>query len=112
MKRHLKRYTSLAYYIDFLRRQPKHMQHVYAFIFSGSITVLIAGIILYTDYGFWHDRYVRDDSALVVQSTSTPSNMESPGEALSSFWNEAYDQFHSIGKSSGSLLEGKETYIK
>lgn len=85
------------------------MQHVYAFIFAGSITALIAAVILYTDYGFWHDRYVRDDSVLVVKE-KTP--MESPSQALSNFWGEAYDKFRVIGSASGSLLEGKETYTK
>jgi hypothetical protein len=105
----MKRYFSLKHYISLLRRQSKHMQHVYAFIFAGTITALIAAVILYTDYGFWHDRYIRDDSALVVKST-TP--MESPSKALSNFWSEAYEKFHAIGSVSGSLLEGKEVYVK
>lgn len=104
----MKRYFSLKHYVSVLRRQSKHMQHVYAFIFAGSITALIAAVILYTDYGFWHDRYVRDDSALVVKEEKT--QMESPGQALSSFWGEAYEKFRAIG--SGSLLEGKETYVR
>ena len=84
------------------------MQHIYAFIFAGTFTALVAAVILYHDYGFWHERYIRDDSALMVKETVP---MESPSKTLGSFWNDAFDRFHSIG-TAGSFLEGKETYVK
>ena len=43
---------------------------MYGFIFAGSITALIAGFILYTDYGFWHERYQRSDD-LTLSATTT-----------------------------------------
>ena len=51
MKRHLKRYTSLTHYIEFLKKQSRHAQHVYGVIFAGTITALVASVILYEDYG-------------------------------------------------------------
>ena len=111
MKKHLKRYTSFKNYIDFLRRQPRHMQHVYAFVFSGAVTSLIAAIILYTDYGFWHEKYSSD--ALKKEVASTTQVMpESPVEMLSKFFDEAKVQLRGINVSSSSLFEGKETYSK
>lgn len=114
MKRYLKKYTSLKLYIAFLRRQPKHMQHVYAFIFAGSVTALIASIILYVDYGFWHERYVRKDEIIIASSTeiiSKPTPIpESPIEMLSRFIGEAKVQFDSISSGGQELLKGKEIY--
>ncbi len=103
----MKKYTGLKHWISILRRQPKHMQHLYGFIFAGSITALIAGFILYTDYGFWHERYQRvDETATIATTTSS----ESPSEMITRFWNEARAQFSGIGITTASLLEGKETY--
>lgn len=107
---------TLSGYIHFLRRQPKHLQHVHAFVFSGIITVIIAGVILYTDYGFWHERYQRSDDIEVVDTLiSSPVETiqpASPGEMWSRFWTEAKVQFSGVGSIGTSLLEGKETYTK
>lgn len=115
MKRYLKKYTSLKLYLAFLRRQPTHMQHVYAIIFAGSITLLIASIILYVDYGFWHERYVRKDDIVIASSTETiarPTPIpESPLEMFSRFMDEAKVQFNAIGTGGQELLKGKETYV-
>jgi hypothetical protein len=113
MKRYLKKYTSLKNYIEFLRRQPEHMQHIYAVVFAGSITALIAFVILYVDYGFWHERYVRDD-LMVVQASSTVAvpapTPESPGEMFSRFFGEARDRLKEIKIPNKDMLQGKETY--
>ncbi len=86
------------------------MQHVYSAVIAGSITAMIAGVILYTDYGFWHERYISDD--LVVVSTSTEAvEPESPTEMLSRFFDEARVQLKSINESKQDLLKGKETYV-
>lgn len=103
----MKRYLGIKHYIAFLRRQPKHMQHLYAIAFAGSITAIIAGIILYTDYGFWHERYQRED---LIVSVSITTVAKSPGEVFLQFWNEAKIQFGSIGSAGSDLLKGKETY--
>lgn len=110
MKRILKRYTSFKNYIDFLRRQPRHAQHIYAFIFAGSITAIIASIILYVDYGFWRERYSSKPMDTTV-ATSTVL-VESPSEVLSRFIIEAREQFNAIRESGESFLEGKEVYTK
>jgi hypothetical protein len=113
MKRRLKKYTSLTHYIEFLRRQPEHMQHIYAVIFAGSITLMLAFVILYVDYGFWHERYIREDLTVVSTSTtlSTPTTPpESPGEMLGRFLGEAKDRFKAIDTSGKDMLQGTETY--
>lgn len=112
MKKHLKRYTSLSNYIAFLRRQPEHIQYVYAAVFAGSITLMIAISILYIDYGFWHERYIRKDD-LVATSTEIVKEQvvpESPLEAFSHFLGEAHDRFGSIDMPSKDIFSGKEVY--
>ena len=100
---------SLKGYIKYLRKQNKHIQRVHAVLFAGIITAFIAFFILYTDYGFWHERYNRQDD---VVATTTPDVPESPSEAISHFFSEARFRFSSIGSSTASLLEGKDIYTK
>src|SRR3989344_3099917 len=105
---------NLKSYIRYMRKQSKHVQHIHAFIFAGTITLLVAIAILYTSYGLWHVKY-RATGDLMVEGeviTTPPVEPESPGEMLSRFWGEARTQFSSIGTSGASLLEGKETYVK
>ena len=71
----MKKYGSIKHYIAFLRRQPAHMQHIYAVIFAGSITALLAAIILYVDYGFWHERYVRNEEAATLETKDPPNHL-------------------------------------
>ncbi len=104
---------TLKGYIRYMRKQPKHMQHMHAIVFAGSITALIAVIILYTDYGFWHEKYQRSDDLVISETVTNPKvESESLGEMLSRFWDEAHTQFGSIGTKGSSLLEGKETYTR
>jgi hypothetical protein len=97
-------------YLKYLRRQPKYVQHVHAFVFAGVITALIAAFILYYDYGFWHEKYQKGEDEIAVQATTT--EIESPSKVLINFFSEAKKQFGNIGSSSASLLEGKETYTR
>lgn len=92
------------HYLRHVRRQSKHIQHVHAFVFAGSITGLIAFFILYTDYGFWHEKYVAESA----QQEVVP--IESPGQSLGSFFKEAKERFNAIGTAAPTLLEGKEVY--
>lgn len=108
MKFILKHFT-LRYYLRHVRKQNKHIQHVHAIAFAGIITALIAGVILYAEYGFWHETYVAED-ALVVTNTNTLD--ESSGYSWGSFFAEAKERFGNIGTTSASFLEGKETYKK
>ncbi len=107
----MKKYLGLKHYIAFLRKSPKHMQHIYAAIFAGTITAIIGAVILYNDYGFWHERYVLNEKNTIV-STTTESQVKiaSPLESVSNFFNQAKVQFKNIGKGSASLIESKETY--
>ncbi len=108
MKLHLKNFT-VRHYIRYVKRQNKHIQHLHGFAFAGLITALIAAVILYTDYGFWHETYIAED-ALVSGDPEYVS--ESPGQSLGRFWGEAKEQFGRIGSTSANLLEGKDTYTK
>lgn len=108
MKLRLKNFT-LRHYLRHVRKQNKHVQHVHAFAFAGIITALIAGFILYTDYGFWHETYRSEDS-LVAENP--PAEPVSPSTSFSSFFKEAKTRFDNIGSTSADLLEGKESYTK
>ena len=108
MKFVLKNLT-LRHYLRHVRKQNKHIQHVHAFVFAGAVTAIIAGFILYADYGFWHETYVRED---LVAATPEPFTPESPSESFGRFWQEARERFGSIGSAGADLLEGKETYTK
>ena len=114
MKRYLKKYTSLKLYIEFLRRQPSHMKQIYSAIIAGGITALIASVILYVDYGFWHERYVRDEINIASSTesiTTLPQAPESPLHMFSRFIDEAKIQLGNINSSRQELLKGKEVYI-
>lgn len=108
MKFLLKNFT-LRHYIRYMRKQNKHIQHLHAIAFAGVITALITGFLMYTEYGFWHERYVAEE---VLTTTSPLLEAESPSQSLGRFFMEARDRFGSIGSVGADLLEGKETYIK
>lgn len=108
MKLRLKKFT-LKDYIRFMRRQSKHMQHVHAIAFAGIITALITAIILYTDYGFWHQTYQASDSLMVVDPHAP---VPSPSQSIGTFFTEVKDHFKNMGSSTANYLEGKETYTK
>jgi hypothetical protein len=89
------------------------MQHLYAILFAGCITGLIAMVILYFDYGFWHERYTRAEDIVEVHTTGDPMvTVQSPGEMIGGFFREASDKLKNINVSSTSLLEGKDTYSR
>lgn len=107
-----KKYFSLKHWLAFLRRQPNHMQHMYALLFSGVVTAILGAAILYFDYGFWHERYSR--SEVMVTNTEVKAAPEvttiSPGEMLGSFFKEATIRVQAIKET--TILEGKEIYLK
>jgi hypothetical protein len=113
----IKKYFSPHHYIVWLKKQPAHMQHVYAAVFAGSVTVMLAAVILYFDYGFWHEKYNRNES-LTESYSSTNTKQEdltvqSPSDMIGSFLKEAHNKFTSIGSESKSgFLQEKETYIR
>ena len=71
---------------------------------------MIGAVILYVDYGFWHERYLSDEKVAQVAST-TEAKIESPGTMFSNFMKEAQTQFGTINESRKELLQGKEVYI-
>lgn len=95
-------------YVRHLRRQNIHIQRLHALVFASVITGMTAFLILYYDYGFFHDVYVQKNNDLEsVETVSAPS----PTETFSTFMSEAKKRFSGMGESSADLLEGKETYI-
>lgn len=82
------------------------MQHVHAVAFAGIITTLLTAVILYTDYGFWHETYVAEEVSEKIEE----SNKEH--SSWGSFFTEAKVRFSKIGTDGVNLLEGKETYRK
>jgi len=97
-------------YVLHLRRQDIRIQQLHALVFAGAITALMAFLILYYDYGYFHDVYVQKETeSLVVEKTSEPA--PSPTETISSFFSEAKTRFSEIGKSGSSLLYGKDVYV-
>ncbi len=85
------------------------MQHIYAFVFSSSVTTLLASVILYVDYGFWHEKYERTEP-VVIQKEEIVT--KSPFEMFSDFLGEARDRFNTMESSSASFLQGKEVYTR
>lgn len=108
MKLHLKNFT-LKHYLRHVRKQSKHIQHLHAIAFAGTITALIAGVILYADYGFWHETYRSDD--LLVEMEEQASQ-QSEGKSFSSFLMEAKVRFNDIGSAGADFFEGTESYTK
>ena len=105
------KYLDFRHYFVVLKRQPLHMQHIYAAIFAGSITFLLAITILYFDYGFWHERYRRDE-VLETDTASQQVAVQSPGDMIGGFLKEAGEKLKTIDISGSNLLEGKDVYMK
>ncbi len=107
-----KKYLNPHHWLAFLRRQPKHMQHVYAVIFSAVVTSLLTSFVLYHDYGFWHERYLRSDSIITNAENNDIKTTESPKEMLGSFFSEASDRIKSLGVNKTDLLQEEEVYVQ
>lgn len=109
-----KKYVSPRYWLAFLRRQPEHMQHMYAIAISGIITSALAATILYVDYGFWHDRYSRSETtATDLEIKAQPEvRTVSPGNMLGDFFKEASVRVQALKDLKTTSLDGKEVYLK
>lgn len=111
----MKRYFSIKHYLTFLRKQPEHMQHVYAVTFASVITVIFAAVILYVDYGFWHERYDRNEVVTVKDTevrTDQMVTVQSPGAMISSFFKEASLQLDAINAKGAPFLRGKDEFVR
>ena len=95
------------------------MQHVYAVVFAGVITALLAAIILYYDYGFWRTKYSRGDDLEILSTkkdvtdtADTLVTVTSPGAMIGNFLKEAGERARSINTDTSSFLKGKVEYTK
>lgn len=86
------------------------MQHVYALLFSGVITTIIAIIILYSNYGFWRDTYIRSDTGVATGNGDTNIITESPKDVIGSFLEEASVRLRAISADKKEFFEGTEVY--
>ena len=111
---HLKKYFSLRHYLSVMRRAPKHMKHVYSFVFASAVTLLLVCIILYVDYGFWHDKYDSSQDLTAVGTNTRETKPESPGAMTGRFWAEIESKWASVNQEGAnigkSLFESKDTY--
>ena len=86
---------------------------MYAATFAACVTAIIAIGILYFDYGFWRERYNRNDIAEVVTTKNSNDQLitvESPGEIISNFFKEASVKVKAINIDKSTLLQGKEEF--
>ena len=111
MKFH-KKYFSPHHWLVFLRKQPAHMQHVYALAFSGLVTSILGIGILYFDYGFWHDKYSSKEKVATLEQKNPVGESQSPGQLMGDFFKEASTRINSIKESKPNFLEGKEVYTQ
>jgi cell division protein FtsB len=107
-----KKFLSFKHWLAVLRRQPKHMQHVYALVFSGAVTLLLGAFILYFDYGFWRDKYSAQDVVLVEKQQEKVVETVSPGQMMDGFLKEVGVRMQALKTTKDTLLEGKEMYTK
>jgi ABC-type lipoprotein release transport system permease subunit len=118
MKRFLKKYErmlSLHHYVAVLKRQPAHMQHVYAALFAGTITFVLAVGVLYFDYGFWSETYSRHESSsgdMTITSPQEEITTQSPKDMMNDFFKEASKKLQAINVDKKEFFNSKETYIK
>lgn len=95
-------------YVLYLRKQNIHIQRLHAIVFASVITGMTAFLILYYDYGFFHDVYVQKDADMQV---ITGADVSSQTDTLAGFFSEAKKRFSAIGAGSAGILQGKDTYI-
>jgi hypothetical protein len=109
----MKRFLRPHHYLRVMREQPEHLQSLYAVIFAGCVTMLLGTAILYFDYGFWRDRYVRTDS-LETEETGEPNmsvvTTKSPGLMFSDFMGEVSKRLEKVNTKSFDVLDGKDSY--
>ena len=100
--------TLMKRYFRYLRRQPHYAQRIHAGFFAGIITLAIAGVWLYYEYGFWNDHYTVDDGN--TQTVEVKNNIsESPLDVLKNIYNESIFHAKSINLSPRSLMESSTT---
>ncbi len=101
-------------YFRYLQRQPHYAQKIHAGFFAGIITLAIAGVWLYYQYGFWNDKYVIEGLPAQTggdeQITEVKNNIsESPLDVLKNIYNESIFHAKSINISPKTLMESSTT---
>lgn len=96
-------------YFHFLQKQPHYVQKIHAGFFAGVITLFLAFIWLYYEYGFWNEKYNRTEETVKAQQEQKYLNT-SPFDMLSNIYNEGILRAKQINISPSSLLESSTTY--
>lgn len=95
-------------YFRYLQRQPHYVHKIHAAFFAGIITIAIAGVWLYYEYGFWNDHYVIEGG--VTQVSEVKNNIsESPLDILKNIYNESVLRAKLINVSPKTLMESSTT---
>lgn len=102
----MKKFFSFRSHLAYLRKQPVHFQHVYAGSVAGIVTAIFIAYILYTDYGFWHDRYTSGE----VLEENKVEKMETPRETLFNLFKETRDRLKNIKENNNQFFGNKDTY--
>ncbi len=102
----MKNFFSFKSHLAYMRKQPEKVQHVYAGSLAGIITTLFVAYILYTDYGFWHEKYkvgeeIKENKVEVL----------GPKDTVVKFFNDAKNEIQNIKSINRSVISGKEVYI-
>jgi hypothetical protein len=90
---------SWAGYVRYLRKQSVHVQHMHGLVFAGVITGVLVSFVLYTQYGFFHEQYTREETPLVAATSTIP---QSPTGVLESFIMEGSARLRAVFTSTSS----------
>jgi hypothetical protein len=78
-----------------------------AFVVSAGLTSLIGAAILYFDYGYWHDDETKTESQEIIVD-----KIESPGDMVRGFFNEASTKWQGIKEDGSTFLQSTESYSR
>lgn len=94
---------SWAGYVRYLRKQSVHVQHMHGLVFAGVITGVLVSFVLYTQYGFFHEQYTREETSLVTATSTIPHTIpQSPSGVLESFILEGSARLRAVFTSTSS----------
>lgn len=101
--------TPFERYREYILSSSLHTKHFHAFVFAGSITALLAVLMLHFEYGFWRETYVQNETVLKkkIEQETLP-----PNEMFSRFFQEVKEKAEGVSLGKNPLLEGKKTYSK
>jgi hypothetical protein len=97
-------------YIRYLRRQHVHIQRIHAGFFAGAICAVLASFILYSQYGFWHASYSREEELVKQDLQDKTIRMESPFQSLSRLVEEGKLRFSGVTETLKPFMESEVTF--